>query len=412
MNVLIIGKVWPEPQSSAAGWRILQLIELFRHQNWEITFASAASESEYSANLESLSIKTTPIRLNDPSFHSFIEELKPDLVLFDRYMTEEQFGWKVREACPNAIQILDTEDLHGVREGRKVALKEKRPFIKEDLLNKISLREIASIFRCDLSLIISEYEMNVLKSSFQVEDSLLHYTPFFLEPIDEELVKKWKGYDSREHFVWIGNFLHEPNWDTVQYLKKEIWPSIKKEIPKAELHIYGAYAGEKAFNLHNEGEGFLVKGRALDVEDVFQNARVLLAPIRFGAGLKGKLVEAMQYGLPSVTTEIGAEGIPGKLAWPGAIGANSDELINKAIALYSSPEKWVYAQALGVNIINKRFTKQTHMEALIRRINELRGELKQHRTNNFIGSMLHHHTLSSSKFMGKWIEEKNRTQKD
>ncbi|RNC86122.1 MAG: glycosyltransferase [Balneola sp.] len=388
---------------------MLQLIELFQHQGWDITFASAASKSKYSTSLESINIDSVTIRLNDPSFDQFIEDLKPDLVLFDRYMTEEQFGWRVAESCPNAIRILDTEDLHGLREGRNIALKEGRSFHQSDLLNSISLREIASVFRCDLSLIISESEMELLEGFYKIDLSLVHYIPFMINSLTYLDIKEWKGFEEREHFVWIGNFLHEPNLDAVQYLKKEIWPVIRKQLPKAELHIYGAYPKEKVFQLNNEKEGFLVKGRASTVESIFSNSRILLAPIRFGAGLKGKCIEAMQYGLPSVTTKIGAEGIPGELPWPGAIADSAEQIIKEAIALYTSSTEWDNAQAKGVEILYKRFDKQKHGSVLIQRIEKLRDELTQHRTNNFVGAMLQHQSMSSTKFMGKWIEEKNRS---
>ena len=185
-KLLILGTVFPEPNSSAAGSRILQLTELFQQHNWEITFASAAAESEFAVDLSTIGVKQVSVKLNDSSFDDFVRELNPQLVLFDRFMTEEQFGWRVVENCPNAIRILDTEDLHCLRHARQEALKQNREFQSTDLFNEIAKREIASIYRCDLSLIISEYEMEVLKTTFKVDESLLHYLPFMLESISEE----------------------------------------------------------------------------------------------------------------------------------------------------------------------------------------------------------------------------------
>ncbi len=111
-HILILGTVWVEPNSSAAGSRMLQLIELFQDQNYKVTFASTAQKSEKAANLTSLQVDEVAIELNSSSFDDFISNLKPTIVLFDRFMTEEQFGWRVAENCPNALRILDTEDLH------------------------------------------------------------------------------------------------------------------------------------------------------------------------------------------------------------------------------------------------------------------------------------------------------------
>jgi len=91
-RLLIIGYVWPEPKSSAAGGRMLELIELFLSQNWQVVFASAAALSEHRADLPSLGVQEKSIELNNASFNEFIAELKPDAVLFDRFFTEEQFG--------------------------------------------------------------------------------------------------------------------------------------------------------------------------------------------------------------------------------------------------------------------------------------------------------------------------------
>src|SRR5690606_41364128 len=94
-KLLIIGFVWPEPKSSAAGSRMMQLIETFQGQNYQITFASACAKTENAFNLETIGIEQITIELNNSSFDAFINKLHPDIVVFDRFMTEEQFGWRV-----------------------------------------------------------------------------------------------------------------------------------------------------------------------------------------------------------------------------------------------------------------------------------------------------------------------------
>ena len=162
-QLLIIGMVWPEPKSSAAGTRMLQLISLFQEQNYEVTFASAAQESDFSYNLKSIGVKTQKIKLNCASFDEFVRYLNPEIVLFDRYIIEEQFGWRILENCPNSIRILDSEDLHCLRLERQNAIKKNLKFEISDLLvSDFAKREIASIYRCDLTLIVSEFEMEIL----------------------------------------------------------------------------------------------------------------------------------------------------------------------------------------------------------------------------------------------------------
>ncbi len=411
-KLLIIAQNWPEPNSSAAGIRMAQLIDLFLERDFEITFACTSSESDYSMNLKNLGVKLENVQPNDESYNDFLREENPQLVLFDRFMLEEQFGWRVSEICPNALRILDTEDLHFLRKARQEAVKNKRDFQEIDLFSEVAKREIASILRCDLSLIISEVEKEILINQFRIAESLLFYLPFLFEKFSKNTLENLPSFDERTEFVSIGNFLHPPNLDQTIYLKEEIWPLISKKIPEAELHIYGAYANDKVKRLHSPESHFFIEGRAENVEDVLKHARILLAPLRFGAGLKGKFFDAMQTGTPSITTSIGAEGICGDMVWCGKIADTPETLVETAVSLYQNKPDWENAQRAGIEIINCRFQKSMFAEAFFQELQRLQNELKTHRQNNFMGAMLMHHTLRSTKYMSKWIEAKNKKSKD
>jgi glycosyltransferase involved in cell wall biosynthesis len=408
-KILIIGFVWPEPNSSAAGGRMMQLISLFRAQGFRITFASPAQNSDFMVDLDEYEVDKKSIELNNSSFDLFVKDLNPTVVLFDRFMMEEQFGWRVAENCPDALRILDTEDLHCLRLARQKAFNENRIFTTSNLLSEdIAKREIASILRCDLSLIISEFEMEILESIFKIDKELLYYIPFLLEPIAIAQFQKLPSFEERNNFVFIGNFLHEPNWNAVQYLKESIWPLIKKQLPEADLHIYGAYPSQKVLQLHKPLEGFCVKGRADDAQEIVKNARMVLAPLRFGAGIKGKLLEAMQCGTPSVTTTIGAESMRGDLPWNGFVVEDAQFFADKAVELYQDEIIWLKAQQNGMEIVNKRYLKKIFADDFIKKVNILQSNLEKHRLTNFMGALLQHHTLYSTKYMSRWIEAKNK----
>ncbi len=408
-KVLIIGTVWPEPNSTAAGNRLLQIIEQFQLQNWEVIFACAAAESEFMFDLKTINVITKTIELNEASFDDFIIQLNPTIVVFDRFMIEEQFGWRVAENCPNCLRILDTEDLHFVRNVRHENYKNHKKNTEDDYLkSEIAKREIASIYRCDISLIISETEMDLLTNTFKIDPKILHYLPFLLNEISEKDFDSFPTFEERNHFITIGNFRHEPNWNAVLYLKETIWPLIRKQLPKAEMHIYGSYVTAKATQLHNTAEGFLIKGRAQNAKEEIKKAKVLLAPLRFGAGIKGKLTDAMECGTPSITTSIGAEAMHGNLDWNGIITDEALEFANAAVSLYSNENKWKTAQKNGVEIINSRYNKTIFGNTLIEKIKAIQTNLEKHRTANFIGELLQHQTLKSTKYMSKWIEEKNK----
>ncbi|SEG21747.1 Glycosyltransferase involved in cell wall bisynthesis [Flavobacterium urumqiense] len=408
-QLLIIGLVWPEPNSSAAGGRMLQLISLFKEQGYGIMFSSPAQDSDFMVDLKEIGVEKKSITLNCPSFDVFVKALNPTVVLFDRFMMEEQFGWRVAENCPNALRLLDTEDLHCLRLARQKAFKENRLFLTSDLIKEeIAKREIASILRCDLSLMISEIEVELLTTTFKIDKALLYYLPFLLEQITVATFEKLLPFEERKDFVFIGNFLHEPNWNAVQYLKESIWPLIRKQLPQAILNIYGAYPSQKVLQLHQPKEGFLIKGRAPKAQEVVSSARVVLAPLRFGAGVKGKLVEAMQCGTASVTTAIGAESMHGDLPWNGFIADNPQVFADEAVQLYNDKKRWLEVQLNGFAIVNQRYSKALFVEDFKKQIFFLLANLQQHRLNNFMGAILQHHTLSSTKYMSRWIEAKNK----
>ncbi len=411
-NLLVIGYVWPEPNSSAAGSRMLQLLEIMQQQGYQVTYASAALETDHMVDLNALGIKQTSIELNKNSFNDFVRELNPDIVLFDRFMMEEQFSWRVEKECPAAIKILETVDLHCLRQARHAAVKNKldaSDLNNLDLNNELALREVASILRCDLSLLISEVEVEILKTKFRVDDELLLYLPFMYDAIDEQSLKNnFPACDERKNFVTIGNFRHEPNWDSVLYLKNEIWPLIRRKLKKAELHIYGSYLPKKAMQLHNEKEGFLIKGWADDANETLAQYRVCLSPLRFGAGMKGKLADAMLSGTPSVTTSIGAESMHGDHDWAGFIENTTDQISTLAIELYQNESLWYEKQQNAITIVNDIFNKATNKKRFVDKLVILNKNICDIREKNFIGKMLRHHTMKSAMYMSQWIETKNK----
>ena len=195
--------------------------------------------------------------------------------------------------------------------------------------------------------------------------------------------------------------------DSILYLKERIWPLIKKEIPDATLSVYGAYASESINLLHDEGEGFLIKGWTENVDVVMEQARICLAPLRFGAGLKGKVLDAMKNGTPCVTTSIGAEGIHGDLKFCGIVADDPQDIAESAVTLYRYKDNWVNAQQNGFDILQSRFQKNTFSDDLILCIKKIHEQISNHRNINFIGRILQHQTMRSTKYLSKWIEEKN-----
>ena len=408
-KLLVIGHVWPELRATAAGKRMMQLLLAFSRRGSQIYFASAAAKTSYSTDLSDLVISEEKIALNNSDFDVYIRDLKPDLVIFDRFMTEEQFGWRVAENSPGSLRILNTEDLHSLRDIRGKLHKKGLAFEPREWLNSdMAKRELASIYRSDLSLIISRFELDLLLEHGIIDEKLLVYLPFLqsetINPRDSNIL----NFSNRKDFVFIGNGKHAPNIDAIKWLKTEIWPIIHKELPEAKMQVYGAYLPENIKGFHQARENFMVNGWIEQSEQVVGNARVNLVPLRFGAGLKGKIVEAMAVGTPSVGTTIAWEGFLANKEFQTTFTDSASDFAQLAIQIYKEKTLWSAHQMMQYKLYERVFKENDHMDILKERIARLTGDLSSHRARNFVGALLMHHSMASTKYMSKWIEAKNQ----
>lgn len=412
-TVLFLGCVWPEPVSSAAGVRTLSLVNTFLAAGWAVHFSAPNPENEFSRHLDALGVKTRVQGPNDSSFDAWISSLSPTVAIFDRFMTEEQFGWRVREHSPATLRVLDTIDLHFLRRAREAALKVGEPlerifkadfpfFTPGTFGHDDAIREVSAIYRSDLTLLVSDFEQALLEKRFLTAPELLCRAPFFFPAAGPS-----PGFSDRKHFVSIGNFRHAPNADSVRWLRDEIWPLVRSALPEAEVHLYGAYPPRSIMEL--SGPGFIVKGPANDAVSTLQNYRVSLAPLRFGAGIKGKIADSWRAGLPTVTTPIGAEGMrfpDGSFA--GAVTENVRDFVSAAVSLYSDEARWNSCHIDGTRALSSLFDERGNSAIFLNAIETAVREINHRRNRNFTGSMLNYHLHRSTTYMSRWIEEKNR----
>jgi O-antigen biosynthesis protein len=402
-NLIILSTVWCEPNSSAAGIHMKQIVEFLSAKEFKITYASTANLSENKLDLSIYQVEEVQIKLNDSSFDEWILSQKPDFVLFDRYMSEEQFGWRVREIYPEAVTLLNTEDLHSLRKSRQSALVENLTWTEEYWkAHEITKREIASLYRVDASVFVSNTEIALLKGIGFKEDQLI-YLPIRIESATDTLPM----FEEKKHFYSIGNYMHEPNLDSLKYIKESIWPLIKKAIPDAEFHSYGSYPNGKAQALNAPKIGFHIKGKLEDV-NTLAKYKICLAPLRFGAGIKGKFLEAMRLGTPSVTTSIGIEDLSTKEKWAGSVAETPEQLAMEAILLYQDEKVWNIKQKIGFQILEANFKSTEHLENFYAKLIEIKSKIETYRHSNLIGEILKLNANNSSKYFSKWIEEKNK----
>jgi glycosyltransferase involved in cell wall biosynthesis len=287
-------------------------------------------------------------------------------------------------------------------------LRDKKSYDDPEEYDDITLRELASIYRSDLSLIISEEEMKLLTQTYQVPAHILHYLPFLISKDDLQEYPSCPSFSERIDFMTIGNWKHGPNKDSVHYLKKEIWPEVRKQLPKSQIHVYGAYGPGAKSDLHDPETGFLIEGWKESKIEAFTSHRICLAPLRYGAGLKGKLFDALRFGTPSVTTSVGSEGISDAKLWNGDVCDLPEKFVEAAVNLYSVETLWNEAQAKGKHILLTRFSEEVFLPEFAKRIQTLHANLRFHRRKNVTGALLWHHSAQSTKYLSKWIEAKNK----
>jgi glycosyltransferase involved in cell wall biosynthesis len=276
------------------------------------------------------------------------------------------------------------------------------------------LRELASILRSDLTLVLSRFEMRLLRERFGVPESLLQFLGFSYPAPSPE---KWTRFSERRHFASIGNFRHLPNRDATFWLARSLWPQLRAELSRrgeenVELHLYGAYPPKEVMALDSPKTGFRVFGPAADAIGTLREYRACLAPLRFGAGIKGKIADAWSAGVPVVTTPIGAEGMSGDGgAFAGRIGGSEAAFIEAAAALYSDTAQNDYLRDSGADALRSLYSATENRRILLDRIDTLLespARLETHRTANVLGRILRSEAYGRTKYLSRWIEEKNR----
>ncbi|MCK7597958.1 glycosyltransferase family 4 protein [Microbulbifer sp. CAU 1566] len=403
-KALLIAKQWPEPTSTAAGRRTLDLLDLLAEAGYKVEIGCPAQPTPFQAKT---GYAEHQIEVNASSFDDWVRALNPSLVIYDRFMMEEQFGWRVREQCPAAVTVLDTSDFHSLREARHQALKSGQPL---NLFHPVAEREIAAIARCDLTIMISQVEVDLLKRHFCLPDWQLHYLPFLVREIPN--AEALPGFAERQHLVMIGGFKHAPNRDATIWFAQQVWPHLHSMLPGVECHIYGAYSDHAMHRLSDPVTGLRVHGRTEDALATLARYRVNLAPLRFGAGQKGKILEGWLSGTPTVTTPVGAESMAPTDTWGYPLSDDPIRFAQTVAQLYQHKSDWSAVRDAGIRALENGFLYRAYAGAFIQRLEEIAANLEAHRNRNIWGRILRRSEHRAEEFMSRWIEEKNKRADD
>lgn len=268
-----------------------------------------------------------------------------DVVLVYRVGTLDPIIDLIRQHAPQAALLFHLADLHYVRMQRQAVVQNDTDAMKE--AEAMKARELALVGKVDCTITHSEVERDILAEE-------VPGAPVALWPLMIEHAGTAVPFSERRDVVFLGGYRHQPNVDAVLYFVKEIFPLLLKKQPTLRFIVAGAHPPQEIKELASDR--IVVTGMVDDLRDVFDTARVFVSPLRFGAGAKGKVMSALSYGLPIVSTSVGVEGAgltPGKHVLvaddPAAFAA-------EVLKLYANDRLWKQLSSAGQTLIQESFS--------------------------------------------------------
>lgn len=303
-RILLIDHLTPKPDSDSGSIDTYNYLLSLRKMGFDVVFYSAYDSEvidKYVTDLQSQGIQCLypPYVDNMATFLKAYGKAFQYVMLF-RGPVADIYINAIKQFCPQAKVIFNTVDLHFLREKRAAALASDDADVDHDAINKIETLEVGLMERADLSILVSEYERSLLAELYPKLVTRVM-------PLPREIPGRKNGFDPRKDIAFVGGYLHTPNLDAIDYFVKEVWHLIESKLPGVKFKIVGSNMPE-SFSQYASPSVELV-GFVEDLGDVFDNVRLSIAPLRFGAGIKGKVVSSLSYGLPCVASSVATEGM-------------------------------------------------------------------------------------------------------
>jgi glycosyltransferase involved in cell wall biosynthesis len=343
--ILYIDHQIPRPDEDAGSLRARGILRILRGLGYTVSvFADESNPGPH--HLQQLAdLDITVVPRGGLLTHLAATTRRPDLVIIARVNVAVQVLPIVRAQLPGVPVIFDTVDLHYRRFAREAALRRDSPASLRALAVKVE--ELAMARASDLVWVVSEEERQALLA----EDPRLRVGVLSLI---HEIPSERVGYEARDGVGFVGGFYHSPNIDAVRFLVECIMPRIWAVRADVTLAVAGANIPAEIRAL--EGPGVRILGHRPDLAPLLCGWRVFVAPIRFGAGVSGKITQALSFGLPAVTTSLGAEGIGLRHNEDALIADTPDAFAASVLALYENRERWERVSRGGQATMRARFS--------------------------------------------------------
>ncbi|HZX77173.1 glycosyltransferase [Lysobacter sp.] len=342
--MLIIDASAPDPSRDSGSLRMHAFLQLLREAGWQIDFVAddgAASVHD----IERLAQIGVSYRSGNILPWLRREGARIDSVVLSRAPIAAQYRSLIRKFAPQAQLVFDTVDLHFLRERRGAAVAGSK--ILQRQADATLQQELGLIRDSDLCLVVSEEERRMLAE-------LLPGTRVELLSNIHQVHGRSASFEERRDLLFVGGFSHPPNLDAMQWFIREVLPIVRLQAPKIRLHVVGDITPQASETLR--GEGVELHGRVEDLSALMEASRLSVAPLRFGAGVKGKVNLAMSYGLPVVLTPIAAEGMHLLDGRDALIAESPSDFAAAVLRAYSDPVLWRELSDAGLRNIQKYFS--------------------------------------------------------
>lgn len=262
-----------------------------------------------------------------------------------------------RRQAPDARVIFHAPDLYFMREMREAEL-HADPAARQRALQTRD-RELAMMGRSDRVVLVSPAEVPVLRE--HLPDVPISVFPVLYAPVIENPLP----YSGRRNIFFLGGFAHTPNVNAVQWFVAQVWPQVRKALPTVEFHIIGAEAPDSVLALAKV-PGVKVIGFVEDLDPVLETLRVGVAPLQYGAGIKGKVAVTMGAGIPCVCTEIAAEGMGIRNDVHALVENDPQRFAEAVVALYQDKKAWTRLAANGRALVRESFGDAANRASLLK----------------------------------------------
>lgn len=350
-RALLISADTPALDRDAGSSIIIDLLQILKDLNFKSTFIpnNFKQAGEYTTYLQKLGVECC----YSPYVNSVEEHLintgdAYDVIFIFRAGMFEKYGTLLHKYCPSAKIIFHTVDLHYLRLLRQAAAEQNDQVLARAQATKHI--ELEAINIADQSIIVSEKEYELLRNEIANPRLSVISLPMEMNP------GSGKPFDERKDILFIGGFIHQPNIDAVTYFVRDVFPLVQKRIPEIKFHIVGSDPPEVICALANENIN--VAGHVKDLNPYLHSCRLSVAPLRYGAGVKGKIVTSLASGLPCVGTNIAMEGMGLIDKESCLIADKAEEMAEMIYLLYSNEPLWQKLSDNGYRAVREHFSKE------------------------------------------------------